>query len=364
MSIPAPLGVRQLGAFGAVAWRELQWVLPHVGREVSACRHKAAEIPNPILREEALRTLESERFSTEGAALFSTVPQHRSLPLLRLLATYQIIVDYLDTVSERRCDDVIANGTQLYSALYDALDPTACPRDYYRFHPWSDDGGYLASLVRSCQQTCTELPGYELVKPYLLVEADRLAVTAINHEPNPVVRESKLRDWAAREFPRGGDGCSWFELTAAATSSLTVHALLTLATSRETTESDIAAVRATYFPWMSLASTMLDSYADIVVDLQTGDHSYVSFYGSEDAIVARLEEIMERCVTLGRALPHGDRHSLIGTGMLAVYLTAPCFGEAPMHRRSDELLRASGRMAALQVGVIRAWRRMGRAAPA
>ncbi len=89
----------QAGALGAVAFRELSWVLPTVADQVAVCRSQASLIPDAPIRHDALTTLAEERFNTEGAALFATLPRHRSTDLVRLLATFEIIWDFLDTVS-------------------------------------------------------------------------------------------------------------------------------------------------------------------------------------------------------------------------------------------------------------------------
>jgi tetraprenyl-beta-curcumene synthase len=359
MSVPAPIDARQLAALAGVAWRELRWVLPNVDDEVSRWRQAARRIPAPEIRFDAVSTLADQRFNTEGAALFSTVPAQRSLPLLQLLSRYQIMVDYLDTVSERPCSDMIANGMQLHRALYDALDPDSAPSDYYRFHPWSDDGGYLRALVDSCREACSALPAYDVVRPYALPEAARLNVCGINHELDGLKRDTLLRSWARREFPSRGE-CTWFELTAAATSSVTVHALLALAASPNTTPQQIVATRAAYFPWISLASTMLDSYADLEADRASGAHSYVGHYPSEETAVARLHEIVKRSVSLARRLPRGRRHALISTGMVAMYLSEPESGTPKSISRS--IRREGGHLPALQLPILRTWRRLRRPA--
>lgn len=355
MAVPAPIDVRQLLALGAVAWRELSWVLPSVSREVAHWRQAAQRIPDEQIRSDALSTLASERFSTEGAALFSAMPRERSVPLVRLLATYQILVDYIDTLSETPCDDVVGNGTLLYRALYDAVDLDAPTTDYYALHPWRDDGGYLQALVDACRERCAELPAYEVAKPQILAEAERLDVCALNHEPDDEARVELLREWARREFPSAGE-CTWFELTAAATSSVTIHALFAQAASPETVPRDVTATRDAYFPWGSLLSTMLDSYADAAGDHRTGAHSYVGYYPSEQAAADRLGQIVARSVNHARALPRGRRHVLIATGMVAMYLSTPQSRTDNVPAMSRHIRRSGGPLPALQLPVLRAWR--------
>ncbi len=69
------------------------------------------------------RSLSSKRASTDGAALFWTLPDGRSPNLLRLLVAFEVMADFLDNVSERGVQAGPANGIQLHVALSEALDP-------------------------------------------------------------------------------------------------------------------------------------------------------------------------------------------------------------------------------------------------
>jgi tetraprenyl-beta-curcumene synthase len=138
---PAPFGPRQAWALLVAATRELLWGLPAVSRELNAWRVRAEAIPAEPIREDALDSIEHKRDHAEGAALFWILPNHRDPRLLRLLVAYQTIWDFLDNLSER--DTGEANGRQLHLALVEALEPGSPISDYYRHHPWKDDGGYL-----------------------------------------------------------------------------------------------------------------------------------------------------------------------------------------------------------------------------
>lgn len=345
----------QAGALGSVALRELSWVLPAVSDQVAACRERALRMPDGPIRDDALNTLVDERFNTEGAALFATVPRVRNPALVRLLATFEIIWDFLDTVSERPCADMVGNGLQLHRALADALDPDAPIPDYFVHHPWRDDGGYLRWLVETCRAEAALLPAFDRVQAFALREAQRGAVSAVNHEPDPEQRDLKLIDFAARELP-AVDDCTWFELTGAASSSLTVHALLALAAEPGCEPADVAAVYAAYYPWISLASTMLDSYADFRDDQETGAHSYVEHYGSLNLATVRLGEIVRRSAALAGTLPRGRRHLLIATGMVAMYLSKASTREPDMRWRSQTIMRAPGPLPRALMPILRVWR--------
>ena len=188
---------------------------------------RAVEIPHPLLRSDALNSLIRKRGHTDGAALLWTIPRTRDSNLLRLLVAYEIIWDFLDGVNERGAAAGQINGRQLHLALIDALDLTRPISDYYKHHPWKDDGGYLRTLVEVCRENCRKLPSYWVIRPLLVREAVRAQVLAINHDLDSARRDADLQKWAANSFPSTSE-TTWFELTGAASASLTVHALLAL----------------------------------------------------------------------------------------------------------------------------------------
>ena len=151
----------------------------------AAWRRRAASIPDVPIREDALDAIDRKRDNVEGAALFSILPNHRDERLLKLLVAYQIMWDFLDSVSERGAYVGQANGRQLHRALIEALDPGAPISDYYRYHPWKDDGGYLRTLVETCRRLCAGLPGYRQVRPLMLRGVRDCAIQSLNHEREP-----------------------------------------------------------------------------------------------------------------------------------------------------------------------------------
>src|ERR1700722_431100 len=141
-----PLSPRQLTALVSGAVRELLWGLPAVSAEIEACTSLARTIPALPIREDALSSIERKRGHADGAALFWILPRRRDPELLRLLGAYQTIWDFLDTVNEHGSGAGTDNGLQLHTALVEALDPALPISDYYRYHPWREDGGYLRRL--------------------------------------------------------------------------------------------------------------------------------------------------------------------------------------------------------------------------
>jgi tetraprenyl-beta-curcumene synthase len=338
-----------------VSNRELAWIRPNVAREVESWRRRAASIPDAVIREDALAALTSKRLNAEGAALFSVLPRRRVAALLRLLVAFQILLDFLDSVSERESADPLANGRQLHLALRDALDPGGPLADYYRHHPRQDDGGYLRALVLSCRESCESLPSYGYVRSLVLKGAARCSVQGLNHDPDAVRRDEMLERWARSEFPRAS-GVSWWELTAASSSTLGIHALLALAAEPCCAESDALAVEAAYMPWICAASTMLDSYVDEVEDRASNSHSYISHYASPEVASVRTRELVSRSLQEARLLHKGARHTLIAAGMVAMYLSAEDARSESKRETTRAYLRAGGPCTRLLLPILRLWR--------
>ncbi len=325
-SDPAPLSPRQLRALVAAVGRGITWIWPAVCRELEHWRCCASRIPNAQLRQDALQAIELKRENAHGAALFCILPKCRESQLLTLLVAYQTLWDYLDNVSERGASADSNNGYQLHRALTEALDPDVPISDYYRYHPWNDDGGYLHKLVSTCQRCCLALPAYAQVRPLVLAGVRGCAIQAINHLPDRRQRERELKAWAEQQRP-AHQQLRWFELTAAASAFLP-HALLALATEPLSDTACAMQTQEAYFPWMALAIAMLDSYVDAAQDTANGSHSYIAYYPGRHTMCERLREILTLTVRATARLPNGPRHVLIAAGMIAMYLST-CVDSEP-----------------------------------
>jgi tetraprenyl-beta-curcumene synthase len=353
---------RELAALVVVMARFWLVVFPLVHSELRAWRRRASAIPNPVLRTQALGTLERERLSAAGAALFAATTrwQRRAArrALVRALVAYQLMCDYLDTLAERPSRDPIRNGAQLHRALADAVasGPLA---DYYRNHELRDDGGYLAALVIACREGCATLPAYASVRTAALREAARNEVQGINHAPVGI-REPSLRAWAAAA--RAGDAtaigdASWFELAAAGSSSLAVLALIAAAADPATTADTAERARRVYFPWIEALSTLLDSVADRERDRRTGELNFVSQYPTQAAAVARLRDVTGRALAGARSLPRGERHVVLVVGMVALHVSEPGAWLPSARPVTHAVLRATGTMLMRPLFLLlRAWR--------
>ncbi|HEY5285931.1 MAG TPA: DUF2600 family protein [Solirubrobacteraceae bacterium] len=335
--------------------RETVWGLRCVSREVERWRVRAAEIPDATIRNDALAALEHKRSNAEGAALFWIIPRQRCPRLLNLLVAYEIMADFLDSAIERGANAGIVNGRQLHLALVDAVDVQRPISDYYRHHPWQDDGGYLSRLVVACRRGCAMLPSYAGVRPLLMRAATLAQVQGLNHELDLRLREMVLRLWAAGQAEPGSE-LGWYETAGAASAWLTVLALMAVAAEPAPPAGYALDVYLAYFPWISLTATLLDSYGDLVEDRLTEENSYINCYGTLEAAILRIGEVMRRAAIEARLLTNGERHSVILAAMIAMYLSKDSVLTAEMRPSSQQLLCSGETLTRLLSPVLRAWR--------
>jgi tetraprenyl-beta-curcumene synthase len=240
-------------------------------------------------------------------------------------------------------------------ALIEAFDPARPMSDYYRHSPWRDDGGYLRALVATCRESCARLPSYSSVQHVVAREAGRGRVCAVNHLPDPVARDAVLKNWVAKEFPAGHEAW-WFELTAAASTDLTIFALLALASEPSCSVRQVALISQAYFPWASGLAALLDSYVDQAEDAANGDHSYVGHYATLEQGTQRISMFVRRCLQEVGCLHDAERHALIVASMFAMYLSKSSALTPAMRDTTKRIVRSGGSLTRLLHPILRAWR--------
>jgi len=199
------------------------------------------------------------------------------------------------------------------------------------------------------------LPSYQAARP-LLLRASRLTqVLALNHEPDPARRDGALRSWAEEHFP-ADDELAWFEWTGGASAWLTVLALLALAAEPGRDAREAQQTYSVYLPWVSLAGTMLDSYGDIAEDATNAAHSYIAHYPTTEAAAERTAAIIRRALDGAAALRDGERHLVIASCMIAMYLSKDSVRTPETRAFTQGLTRTAGPLARLLMPVLRVWR--------
>lgn len=322
-----------LGRYWLTIW-------PFARRELRRWRELAEAIPDPELRRMAVETHEAEALNAEGAAIFATLAPWRLAPaLIRLLVAYQVLFDYLDTLTEP-ASSLHEDARHLHRALVDALDSNSSLRDWYAYNP-RFDGGYIAELVRTCRTALRRLPAGGQVGRALVRAAERSGeVQALNHEASGP-RAPNLERWA-RGHADALAGLRWWEFAASASSSLGVHMLLSLATDARTTTREAEAAEREYGVLLGALNTLLESLVDLPADRLTGDHSFASYYRTATSAADRLGLIAERTRRAADRLPQPERHAIILAGMVSFYLATPEAWLPHSSAASKRTLRALG----------------------
>jgi tetraprenyl-beta-curcumene synthase len=101
---------------------------------------------------------------------------------------------------------------------------------------------------------------------------------------------------------------------------------------------------------------MLDSYVDQSQDTAHGDHVYVAHYPTPELAVEAMIRLVRRTLTEARALPDGERHTVIAACMVAMYLSKDSARSAPIRASTATLVRAGGSMTRLLLPILRLWR--------
>jgi tetraprenyl-beta-curcumene synthase len=284
---------------------------------------RAEAIPDPRLRADALASHRDKGANSEGlAALAVLAPRGHRAEVVSSLVSYQLILDYLDGVSERPGPDPLANGLKLHRAFEVALDPEAAEGDYYSLAVACEDGGYLAELIRTCREPLLDLPSYPAAREALLRQARLCRESqALNHALRFTAVEAELDEWSARTAAEAGlePGFEWWELiAAAAASSLCVGALLALAANPNVGEEDARRVESAYFPWASGLNALLDSLVDLDEDPEGASH--LRRYESWEQATERLRTIALGARRRVAELPDGRLHEAVLAAMGSLYL--------------------------------------------
>jgi tetraprenyl-beta-curcumene synthase len=302
--------------------RYLISVMPTVTRQLGHWRARAREIPDPVLRELALDAL-SKRGNMEGAALFAVLaPRPRRRETVRALVAFQTAYNYLDTLAEQPSREPSVNGEQLHAALLAAIDPTMAEQDFYRYHPHSDDGGFLPDLIAACRDAMAVLPSRQLTAAALRSSAERIVTFQSLNLTDEQGGHGRLEQWARRQTP-AALGLQWWQAAAAAGSSLGVHALIASSADPDLRARDVTAIESAYSPWICALHSLLDSLVDVAEDEHAGQRNLLGYHASGDETAFAMKMLARRSVTAVGTLRQSDRHRVILTAMATYYLSSP-----------------------------------------
>ncbi|HUB37029.1 MAG TPA: DUF2600 family protein [Solirubrobacteraceae bacterium] len=329
-------------------------VLPIARHELRCLRDRAAAIPDPVLRRHALGIYDADWASLEGVAAFAAfTPPAQRVTVVRLLIALQSIYQYADTLMEQPNDNPAANARALHAAMLAALEPGGAQPDYYAHNGPARDGGYLASLVELCRELVARLPSYAVVHEQLRGQAQRIVFYQADINLASAGHLRALEQWAAREAPPGA-AQRWWELAAAAGSSLATLALLAAAADPSLTVRRARAIEALYWPRVGALHTLLDSLVDRAEDAATGQHNLLDHYATTAEMVDRMERLAREAAVQAQAL--GVEHRLILAGVTCLYASDAEAWLPDVRPATERVLAALGGLARPAMLLLRARR--------
>jgi tetraprenyl-beta-curcumene synthase len=332
-------------------------VAPEVRAHLARWHTRAMRIEDQQLRELALHTLRAEGFAAEVAATLATLtPRRHRTTAIRGMVALEVMYDYLDGLTEQPSPDPLANGHRLFKAFTDALDPTQELEDhYYDHHPsGSTDGGYLNELAATVRDALARLPSATALAPTMSRAAARCAEAEVLTHAATLTGSSQVERWARDSA--SGSGLEWREyLAGAASSVLTVHALIALAGDVSATAEHAEPLDDVYLA-LGVLSTMLDSVVDYEHDKANGTHAYIGHYEDHMVLGERLVDVARHAGIRARDAPAGAHHVMTMAGIAAYYTSAPsATGELawPVTSRIQSELRP---LITPTLALMRAWR--------
>jgi tetraprenyl-beta-curcumene synthase len=309
------------GAFGALG-AYASAVLPRIGHERGRWAARAAQISDPVLREQALDALREKSANVDATGVFATLSPRRHRPtVVRAGAALQIAVDYLDTLSEDIAPADPKDGLRMQRALLAAVTAVDPPVKLSGVHPGSDDGGYLGELISDCARAIAALPRIAECRTPLRTAVKRCAEGQAYTHAAAGGDSRALQGWA--EGLATVDDCAWWEVAAGASSSVAAHALIALAADERATAADAERVDAAYFPSIGALTVLLDDLVDLEEDVAVGEHNYIPYYDDDRAAAERLGSIAEQARAAIAPLPRSGRHEAILAGVAGFYLAQP-----------------------------------------
>lgn len=311
----------------SVAWALVTYqraVLPQVRGELRRWERRIGNIPDLVLRDAALSAIKEKSSNVEATAVFAILtPRSRRSSALRAMTALQTTIEYLDVLGEQLHDEPLADGLALHGALEEAVTPGAPYSDWYRLHPQTEDGGYLAALVATCQREVATLPSGDAV----LVTAQRAAQRCAEGQSytHAAVRSEAgaqaLKEWAAGLDDSGE--CYWWELAAGASSSVAIHALIAAAANENVDAEEAKRVDAAYFCSIGALTVLLDDLIDREADLAADEHNYVGYYANSEIAAERFAVLTRRGRNAIAGLRLSQRHTAILMGVGGFYLSTP-----------------------------------------
>ncbi len=327
--------VRKPGLTGDLA-RFLLRVVPEAKRALRSIRERASAIPDPLLRREALSSIETKSYHVAGAAILATfLPRASMRAYINVVAPLESIYDYLDNLCDRHPDVAPEAFPVLHEAIADACDPNAPIRDYYALGPLGDDGGYLRALVTEVQAQLRNVPNVEALAPFAREAAASYARMQSTVHGTAEKRREACRSWfdeVRAEYPQ----LQWNEFVAATGSQFQVYApLFALFDSGAT---GVEPAYRAYFPSIAAIHVLLDSFIDRAEDCEHGDFNFVDRADEPAEFHARFAALAADADAKLSRLANARAHRFTLRVMALFYLSHPKIEREGYAPEADALL--------------------------
>lgn len=295
-------------------------VFPLVKRNLRHWETLANSTPDKVLEKQAIDSMTRKSFHCLGGSIYALYPGVRTEKVVEFIVAYQTISDYLDNlVDALKVQDEKAFA-QLHLAMIEALEPKAERSDYYAFYPHHKDGGYLATLVQTCQENIKSLPSYSLVKKEMLWLAGLYSSLQTTKHLAESKREGKMLSWIQDHLTHY-PGLSEWEFAAATGSTLGIFCLYAAAYNPLLQQEDVRRIKQAYFPWIGGLHILLDYFIDLEEDQESSQLNFVEYYESKEKRKERLSFFVQASQQKARQLPYPKFHVAVIKGLLAMYLS-------------------------------------------
>lgn len=282
-------------------------------------KERAAQIPDPELRRQALASIEAKTFHCEGGALFGLLAGNHYQDAIRFIVAYQTISDYLDNLCDRSTSQNPQDFRALHESMLQALTPGALITAYYRYRKERDDGGYLAALVKTCQGMLQSLPDYQAGASAIRELAGLYIDLQVYKHVREEERLPRLQHWFA-EQKINLPPMAWYEFAACAGSTLGIFCIVSKMCNPPATADLVNAIKKAYFPWVQGLHILLDYLIDQEEDRAGADLNFCSYYAGNEELISRLSYFYHQAQRSVAHLPDAQFHQLVNRGLLSIYL--------------------------------------------
>ncbi len=295
-------------------------IFPAVQKQLHKWKKFAMIIPDPDLREQALSSIENKDFHCEGGSILALLAEEHKEEAITFIVAYQTISDYLDNLCDRSTSLDDKDFAALHESMIHSLQQYSPQTNYYRYRFEQDDGGYLSSLVETCQSFMRKLDNYEAIADYLQELCIYYSNLQVHKHVQKNDREKRLISWF-NEHEKNLPNMAWYEFSACSGSTLGIFCLISYALRDDFQREHAKQIHKGYFPYIQGLHILLDYFIDQQEDIEGGDLNFCFYYKNQDELFERMSHFVSKAEEYLDLLPHKNFHKLIHRGLLALYLS-------------------------------------------